>query len=406
MQTKVLWLGFSVPDDLARFLFSLDPMPAVQTHKFGWSFARSLRHVFLEVVLASSCPVQNYPLVNKLIFRRKFFKSNEFHGVLLGFVNVLFLKHVTRLVSCILFVTPIIVRQRLKLVFVHGLHTPYLIFALFTRFLGCRVVVVLTDPPGVMLATDSYVARAMKRIDVLLVRFLLRRVDAVIALAPRLVEQLAPCRPALLFPGILDSTLESPSISQTTDDPDGIVDTHSPFTVVYAGGLSCAYGVDRLLDAIIGFDLGESVRLKLYGRGDQVERIKNLALVDTRIEYGGFVSTELLLPELCSADVLINPRPTSEDFASMSFPSKLIEYLATGRPVLTTRIPSIPDELGGCFYYIDDESSEGIRAAIIQLKDMSVSSKSLNCSNAKQFVFSEFSEFATGQKIRKFVDCL
>lgn len=400
----MLWLGFAVPDELARTLFAMDPLPAIQTHKFGWSFARTLRSAFGEVTLASSCPVQSFPLVRRILFRSGAFECQGINGVMLGFVNILLFKHITRLVACVLVVAPLIKRQRIGWVFIHGLHTPYLLFGLLARLVGRHVAVVLTDPPGVVLATDSRVVRLLKRLDAWLVGYFLQRVDAVFALAPDLVKRLAPDCPALVFPGILESTLDFPAVSK--DLPAGKLSNAEPFTIVYAGGLSQAYGVGLLIDAVLGFAPGVGVRLKLYGRGDQEVRIRQLAAKDARIIYGGFVDAATLMPELCAADILINPRPTSELFSAQSFPSKLIEYLSTGRPVLTTRIASIPTDLKEHFFYIDNESAEGIQMAICALMEFSASDRAKKGKVARQFVQLNYSEAAIGRKIADFVNGL
>lgn len=398
-----LWLGFSVPDDLANELFSLDPVPAVQTHKFGWSFARVLKNSFSKVVLVSSCPVQNFPLVRRVFFLGGKFKCHGIDGLLLGFVNVLVLKHVTRFLACLVTAVPFIQRERVRWIFVHGLHSPYLVFGLLARLFGKRLIVVLTDPPGVILATDKLFSRLMKRIDAWLIGRILQRVDAVFALAPELVRQLAPGRPALVFPGILEAALDVSTIRISSAE---IAERTEPFTIVYAGGLTQAYGVDRLIDAVLGFDPVVDVRLKLFGRGDQKERICRLAADNSRIVDGGFLDASALLPELLSADILINPRPTSERFSAMSFPSKLIEYLATGRPVLTTRIPSIPELLKDCFYYIDEESAEGIRIAIQRMMEVPVSQRLEHASVAQRAVNQNFSDFAIGKKVVEFIEKL
>ena len=398
-----LWLGFSVPEDLAKELFLLDPVPAVQTHKFGWSFARVLRNSFGKVVLASSCPVQNFPLVRRVLFFGGSFNKQEVNGVLLGFINVILLKHITRLAACIFSVVPLIRRHRIEWIFIHGLHSPYLIFGLLAKLFGKRLVVVLTDPPGVILATDRRLARLMKGVDGWLIKRILQRVDAVFALAPELVRRLAPGRPALVFPGILESALQIPVNGASSAEKKEYAEA---FTIVYAGGLSQAYGVDRLIDAVLGFSPDVMVRLKLFGRGDQEERIRTLAFENPRIIDGGFVDAATLLPELLSADILINPRPTSELFATMSFPSKLIEYLATGRPVLTTRIPSIPESLRDSFSYIDEESADGIRAAIRTVMETPISIRFEHAFSAKMAVEKNFSEVAIGYKVAEFIDNL
>ena len=64
------------------------------------------------------------------------------------------------------------------------------------------------------------------------------------------------------------------------------------------------------------------------------------------------------------ADLLINPRPTHEEFTKYSFPSKNMEYMASGTPVLTTNLPGMPEEYKPYVYLIEDESVEGFAQAI------------------------------------------
>lgn len=394
---NVLLLGFTVPEVVARRLFALDSCPAVQTHKFAWSLARSLRSGFGKLVLASACPIQNYPLGRKLIFRSGRFEEQGVEGVLLGFTNLLVLKHLTRFLVCLWTVPRLMVQYQVEWIFIHGIHTPFLLFGLLMRLFGKKLAVVLTDPPGVILPTDRVLARGLKRLDVWLVSRALTRADAVISLAPELVKRFAVNKPVLVFPGILDSTVLA-QVSETSTKSE----LTEPFTIVYAGGLSRAYGIDRLLDAIVGIE-GIPVRIKFFGRGDQELRIRELADTDIRFQYGGFVANDQLVPELRNADLLVNPRPTHEVFALMSFPSKLIEYLAMGRPVLTTRIASIPENYKDHFSYIDDESPEGIRRSILAMMATCPIDREARALRAQAFICAEASEVAVGQKIADLV---
>jgi glycosyltransferase involved in cell wall biosynthesis len=393
----VLLLGFTVPDAEARGLFSLDSSPAVQTHKFAWSLARALQAAFGGVVLASACPIQNYPLGRKLLFRGSQFEENGIKGALLGFVNLLVLKHLTRFIACLLTLPLLMMRHKVEWMFIHGTHTPFLLSGLLARLFGRKLAVVLTDLPGVILPTDSRLARALKRVDIWVVGGVLARADAVIALAPALVKQFAIRKPSLVIPGILDSTI----VAQASKTAIKSIPT-KPFMIIYAGSLSSAYGVDRLLDAIQGLD-GFDVRIKLFGRGDQEPKIKALVACDARFQYGGFVGNEQLIPELRKADLLINARPTHEAFALMSFPSKLIEYLAMGRPVLTTRIVSIPQSYMPHLYFIDDESPEGIRRAILGVMATPPIERESRAAHAQKFICAESSEMATGHQIAQLI---
>ena len=45
-----------------------------------------------------------------------------------------------------------------------------------------------------------------------------------------------------------------------------------------------------------------------------------------------------------TADVLVNPRLNEGEYTKYSFPSKTMEYLSTGRPVVCYKLDGIPDE--------------------------------------------------------------
>ena len=61
---------------------------------------------------------------------------------------------------------------------------------------------------------------------------------------------------------------------------------------------------------------------------------------------------------------MVNPRPTHEEFVKYSFPSKTMEYMASGTPVLTTRLPGMPKEYYPYVDFIEEESAGGIAAAL------------------------------------------
>lgn len=389
MTIRPLLLGFTVPDALADRLFALDPMPAVQTHRFAWSLARSIRHGFGEVRLLSTAPVQNYPIVRRLGFRGGRFAAGGIEGTTLGFVNLLVLKHVTRFLACLFALPRVLGGWRINAVFIHGVHTPFLLYGYVLGLFGVKVVPVLTDLPGIVLPTDSRLARILKRLDRRVVGFFLRRATAVVALAPDLVAHFPGLDRTLIVPGIVNQEwldlLEAatPSV-KTADTP----------TVLYAGGLSAAYGIDRLLD---GAAAVPEVRLRLFGKGDQVPRVERGGIPN--ISYGGFASAAELAREVLAAAILVNPRPTDTRFAQASFPSKLLEYAAAGRTVLTTRIPSIPADLAPWFAYIEDESAAGIADAIRREAARPAAERSRAADQARQIAIREYSESALGAKL-------
>lgn len=53
------------------------------------------------------------------------------------------------------------------------------------------------------------------------------------------------------------------------------------------------------------------------------------------------------------ASLLLNIRNPEDDYTKYSFPSKMIEYMISGTPMLTTKLPGIPDEYYDYVYTVD-----------------------------------------------------
>lgn len=89
------------------------------------------------------------------------------------------------------------------------------------------------------------------------------------------------------------------------------------------------------------------INLVLIGKGDTVEDemlIKDLVLklnIEKRVIFLGQLPRTAIPPYLCNAKVLALARPESI-IADAGFPSKLTEYLATGKPVVVTKVGEIP----------------------------------------------------------------
>ncbi|MFC8620176.1 glycosyltransferase [Micromonospora purpureochromogenes] len=391
---RVTLLGFTVPDDVFDDITARDSVLATQTHTFAWAMVRSLRAAGCPVQLVSAAPVSTYPRNRQVLFRADRFRQDGVEGTLLGFVNLLGLKHLTRFVAACRSGSRALRDGRSDVLLVHGVHTPFLWFgALAARRRDLRVVVVLTDPPGVAQPTDGRLLRLLRGLDVALVRAALHRCAGVIALTSALADDFAPGRPRLVMEGIFDpppGSAPTPSASGHTRD------------VVYAGGLTRAYGVDRLVEAFRGLP-DPDLRLRLYGRGELTDWLRSQAVEDPRISPPTLLDRAELVGRLGQAAVLVNPRPVDQVFVRYSFPSKLIEYLSTGVPVVTTRLPGIPEEYAPWLRFADPDSVDGLRQAIRGVLDLPADAARGLGTGAAEFVRTSRGSRPQGLRMRAFL---
>jgi glycosyltransferase involved in cell wall biosynthesis len=195
-------------------------------------------------------------------------------------------------------------------------------------------------------------------------------------------------------------SVESEELAKTMLEPG---ERPKEFIVLYAGALAERYGIPLLLDAFAELP-DQDFRLWLCGRGDMEEYIGRVAEEDTRIRFFGVVSPEEVFRRSRQATVLINPRSSREGFTSYSFPSKLLEYMAAGRPVVTARLPGIPAEYGPYLVWLDRETPEGLAALLRQLREQPPEKLDALGRRGRDFVLQEKNYRQQGKRIVAFIE--
>lgn len=133
--------------------------------------------------------------------------------------------------------------------------------------------------------------------------------------------------------------------------------------MIYAGGLHERYGLRLLVEGFIQADV-ENSELWLYGSGPFVEELPVYNHRDSRVIYKGIRPNEEVVAAEMEATLLVNPRPTHEAFTKYSFPSKNMEFMVSGTPLLTTKLPGMPVEYHKFVYLFETETTDGYSYAI------------------------------------------
>lgn len=156
--------------------------------------------------------------------------------------------------------------------------------------------------------------------------------------------------------------------------------------VVYAGNLSIDNGVMNLVNAFIKSNLHESCVLRLFGNGSATDQIKEIEKEDKHIQYEGVRPNKEVLEVLYRARLLINPRPTNEEFTFYSFPSKTIEYLGTGTPFASTELYAIDKEYFNYIESLGNGAEEEILNFFNHFNDVDYNSRLDKARRGKEFI--------------------
>lgn len=202
-------------------------------------------------------------------------------------------------------------------------------------------------------------------------------------------------KPYVILEGHTDITMADriPSLEKKSEDR----------ICFYAGGVRKQYGLANLVEGFQKADL-PNTRLHIYGPGDYVKELQQIASEDERIFYGGMLLNTEIVEKEQAATLLVNPRPTDEEYVKYSFPSKTMEYMASGTPVLTTVLPGMPKEYHPYVYLLEDETADGIANMLQTVLAHSDEELFQKGSEARRFVLEQKNNVIQAQKILKMLN--
>lgn len=352
-------------------------------------------------------PVPSFPADRRLWFRST--RGTVGGGIpasFLGFLNLGPLKTLT--VGARLFLQLLVWtwRQRAApgrvLLLYNVAAPPGLISIAAARLAGSTVVAVVADVqvPGAGLVDRSL----LRQLEYWLQVLALRACDGLVVLTRRMVTDFAPrVRYMAMEGGVPDDPARGEG-RLIPDEGTGMpVDEQRPLTVMYAGGLSELKGTPGLLGAMRHLP-GEGIRLWITGDGPLRAAVEDAARRDHRIVYRGYCSYPEVLALMQRASVLINPHATRLRSARYVFPSKLLEYLATGRPVITTAsTPEVREEYGDVCIVADDDSPTALAAAVESLAALPIPAREELGRRGRAHVLERKSWTVQGARIARFV---
>lgn len=300
----------------------------------------------------------------------------------LGFINIAGISMISRLFSA----TKGLLRWAYNnhgdnVIITYGIHTPYLLASTLTRscYSSTKSCLVVPDLPEFMSESKNIVYRFLKSIDRAILNFCMKRVDAFVLLCETMNEKVnLKGRPWILMEGIYQSATK----------PDSDLEIKKTKAILYTGTLKKQYGIMNLLAAFESIEDNE-IELWICGDGDMRGEVEKSALRDPRIKYFGQLPRENIFAMQREAAILINPRTSSGEFTRYSFPSKIMEYMASGTPVLMHKLDGIPEEYYKYCFVAGQENSDSLKVAIMDILEKDPESLKQIGKNAQKFILEQ-----------------
>lgn len=204
-----------------------------------------------------------------------------------------------------------------------------------------KIVGMLTDNPMNISGGYNFVKVRQKREASTL--------DGYLSLTQGLVDTFNPNVPSYVFEGLV------------MEEDEGKKDPI--FNYFYFGGsLYERYGVKTLVDAFKKSNV--KAKLVIAGSGPLDKYIEQAAEDDYRILYLSQLSKEKNIAYMRYSIANINPRPLDPQIDNESVPSKLLEYLSIGTPVISTKYPKLYSTFKDDVSWVDGTGVEAMKIAL------------------------------------------
>lgn len=259
--------------------------------------------------------------------------------------------------------------------------------------LGCRLkkipaVVIVTDLPDMERQSGT-----AKRVN----NRLFNKADGFILLTEQMNGRVnLRGKPHIVLEGHVDSNAPAPERVRGYEETEGVK------TVLYAGSLKKIYGIGSLTEGFIKAAVHDS-QLHIYGDGDFRSELEALCKKYENVRYLGVRKNSEIVSEEQKVALLVNPRPSAPEYTKYSFPSKNMEYMVSGTPLLTTHLPGMPDEYLPYVDLIEEENADGIAKALQRFFSASPEERREKGRAAREFVLKNKSNTVQAKKICDFL---
>ncbi|WP_422766829.1 glycosyltransferase [Photobacterium leiognathi subsp. mandapamensis] len=296
--------------------------------------------------------IGGYPGSYKEIYYSPAVKDEKYKGVEvknISFLNLKGVKNIFRLTQSFLAI------RKAKKCFNSGdvnivsysMHLPFLISCYLTSLFSSRVkyYIIVPDLPEFMLERKGVTARIYGAINKLSY-YLVNKSDGASIITDNMKNK---------FDNKLNSVTIEGIITEKKCEYSESIEELGKY-ILYSGTLDRRYGIRDLLESYIDSGV-DDVKLVVCGDGDDRKYLLEKSSINSNIVYLGQVEREKVRFLQNNAFILVNPRNNEGEFTKYSFPSKTIEYMMSGRPLMMYKLDGMPSDYDNLFYEIESKES-------------------------------------------------
>lgn len=170
----------------------------------------------------------------------------------------------------------------------------------------------------------------------------------------------------------------------------------------FGGALMKRYGVFDLISAFKELN-NNDLDLYICGHHGNKDEIKEAIKGNQNIKFLGLLPMNKVLEYEANSLACINPRPFSEDLDRFSIPSKTLEYLSMGRPVISVKNTILMDKFKKEIIWVDSSNKKDLLKGLEKVLSMTEVERENFGEDAKNRVLKLYSLDTIGEKVSLFL---
>lgn len=378
---KILYLGSLInPDDCTKH-----KGPSVAGNRMQAGLVKELKRKFgNRIEIITHYPIAAYPREKKIFIQKKSLEiTDNIESVVIPFINLFVVKQITKIISTFIEILKWGLRNKDAdkiIICYNALPETAIPIRLGKVFIKYKTISLLADLPIDNVFKDKGLKKTFRKIENIITKTNIVKFDGLAVLNKNAIYEYAPSSKYV----VIDGGYDGPSIDFFEENHSYVNDS-SEFIVIYSGILVEHNGIVNLIEAA-KLVTNNRFKLHIYGKGELEDYVALEASKSENITYKGLVSSQEILELQKKASLLVSPLIPSHPVARVAFPSKIVEYMASGTPVISTRVNSLSDDYLKHLFVFDSIDPKEMAAKLDEIIEMDQYFLAEFGSQAKKFI--------------------
>lgn len=384
----IVFLGYCVSKDIAENLSGV----SIAANKMQLNLLTSINSYIQNLYITTIYPVASFPVDKQLIYGEKSIEITDcLRSERVPFLNLPLFKQINQICANYRIVKRLVKKNRNTILLTFNMYPQIgLPAAWIKKKYGNRIVTLLADLP----IDDNYVRSGISKwiyqfFNTITIR-LLKQVDDAIALNRKAWEIYTPQARCLIMEG-------------GYDEKEYYIEKKEAKTrknIVYGGSLNEYSGVRELVESMEYVE-DMDIELDIYGDGYLREFVRSRC--NNRVHYYGTIPNDEMVRVQQKAWALINPRTVEDPIAKVTFPSKIFEFMASGTPVISTRLNGFLPEYDGLLIYVESNEPQKMAKCIMEMASRPYTEMLEMAKRARKFIIENKNWNIQAKKIVNFI---